>query len=197
MPEHHALICGYRVILIATPTRDQVNATFCADLVRLTRRHPDAKFAALLGIYVANLRNSAASMALQMRASHLLFIDSDMRFPADTLERLLAHDKDIVAANYAMRTMPELCVAHKDGQSVSSAGKRGLERVDHVGCGVMLIRTAIFAELPQPWFSTPWWNDTHKGEDVCFCEHADDHGIDVWIDHDLSQVVRHTGSVEL
>jgi hypothetical protein len=185
------------MIVLATPTRDLVTALFAGDLLKLCRRHPEMRFAAPLGIYIANLRQSAVSIAQQTGASHLLFIDADMRFPEDTLDRLLAADKDIVAANCVMRTMPEWWVARKAGQVVSSVGRSGLEQVDSVGCGVMLIRLAVFDDLPRPWFSTPWNGQDHDGEDLYFCRLARAHGFAVWIDHDLSQAVRHTGSVEL
>jgi hypothetical protein len=187
---------GEEVIVVATPTRDTVTAGYVGDLVKLIRRHPDLKFAAPLGIYIANLRNQAVTLARAAGASHLLFIDSDMRFPEDTLDRLLKADKDIVAANYVMRTMPELWVARKDGANVSSLGKSGLEQIDSVGCGVMLIQTWVFDFL-HPAFSTPWNGSDHTGEDVYFCQHAIDAGFPVWIDHDLSKTVRHTGTVEL
>jgi hypothetical protein len=185
------------VIVVATPTRDTVTAGFCGDLVKLCRRHPDLKFAAVTGIYIANLRNTAVKLAQAVKASHLLFIDSDMRFPEDTVDRLLAADKYIAAANCVMRTMPELWVARKDGVHVSSVGKSGLEAVDTMGCGVMLIKMGVFDALSQPWFSTPFNGSDHTGEDVFFCQLARRAGLSVWIDHDLSQMVRHTGTVEL
>lgn len=185
------------MIVIATPTRDMVSAGFTGDLVKLCRRHPDARFAAALGIYIANLRNQCVTLARAAGASHLLFIDSDMRFPEDTLDRLLAADRDIVAANCVMRTMSQLWVAQKNGASLSSVGRRGLEAVDLTGCGVMLIRLSVFDKLPAPWFSTPWNGATHIGEDVHFCQLARAFGFDVWIDHDLSQAVRHQGTIEL
>jgi hypothetical protein len=188
---------GEEVIVVATPTRDTVTAGYVGDLVKLIRRHPDLKFAAPLGIYIANLRNQAVTLARAAGASHLLFIDSDMRFPEDTLDRLLAAEKDIVASNCVMRTMPEWWVARKDGANVSSVGQRGLEEVDSVGCGVMLITLSAFDRLPSPWFSTPFNGSDHTGEDVFFCQLARRAGFTVWIDHDLSQAVRHTGSIEL
>jgi len=188
------------VILIATPTRDTVTAGFAADLVKLCRRHPDARFAAALGIYIANLRQSCVSVAQQVGASHILFLDSDMRFPEDTLERLLAADVDIVAANYVQRTMPEWWVARRNGSTLSSVGRTGLEPVASVGCGVMLIRMTVFDRIRRrPWFSTPYDDAIHDhlGEDLYFCREAQGAGFEVWIDHDLSQAVRHQGMVEL
>jgi GT2 family glycosyltransferase len=148
-----------------------------------------------LGIYIADLRNKAVKAAQAAGASHLLFLDSDMRFPEDTLDRLLAHNLDIVAANYVQRTMSEWCVARIDGVPVQSQGRTGLEAVDTTGTGVMLITMSVFDDMPQPWFDTP--NFPFTGEDVYFCQQARSGGYDVWIDHDLSQDVRHQGSVEL
>lgn len=185
------------MIVAATPTRESVTATFTGDLVKLCRRHPDLKWMAPIGIYIANLRNQSVTLAQAAGASHLLFLDSDMRFPKGSLDKLLAVDADIAAANYVMRTMPELWVARKDGANVSSVGRTGVERVDSVGCGVMLVKMEVFAYLPQPWFSTPWNGSDHIGEDVFFCQKARSVRFSVCIDHDLSQAVRHTGSIEL
>jgi hypothetical protein len=185
------------MVVIATPTRDSVTAGFAGDLIKLCRRHPDARWMAPLGIYIADLRNKAVKAAQAAGASHLLFLDSDMRFPEDTLERLLAHDAPIVAANYIQRTMHEWCVARIDGVPVQSQGRTGLEAVDSTGTGVMLIEMSVFRDLPQPWFDTPFNGQTFTGEDVYFCESATSIGYTVEIDHDLSQDVRHQGSVEL
>lgn len=187
------------MILIATPTRDTVTAGFTADLVKLTRRHPTARWMAALGIYIANLRNQCASLALHTGATHLLFLDSDMRFPEDTLDRLLAAKQPIVAANSVQRTEPRCWNSRLKGVQVSSVDRTDLQAVDTTGCGVMLIETTVFSALPPPWFSTPYvgYQATHVGEDVWFCRTAQAAGFEIWIDHDLSQRVRHQGSVEL
>lgn len=185
------------MVILATPTRDSVTAGFAGDLIKLCRRHPEARWMAPLGIYIADLRNKAVKAAQQAGASHLLFLDSDMRFPEDTLDRLLARNVDIVAANYVQRSMNEWCVARSEGVPVSSVGKTGLQQVDTTGTGVMLIRMRVFESMPKPWFDTPNDGQTFTGEDVHFCQQALTHWFKVWIDHDLSQDVRHQGMVEL
>jgi hypothetical protein len=186
------------MVVIATPTRDSVTAGFAGDLIKLCRRHPDARWMAPLGIYIADLRNKAVKAAQTAGASHLLFLDSDMRFPEDTLERLLAHNLDIVAANYVQRTMSEWCVARIEGVPVQSQGKSGLQVVDSTGTGVMLVKMSVFDNDPtEPWFDTPIHNGVFIGEDVFFCKKTYGYALDVHIDHDLSQDVRHQGSVEL
>jgi hypothetical protein len=185
------------MVVIATPTRDSVTAGFAGDLIKLMRRHPDARWMAPLGIYIADLRNKAVKAAQAAGASHLLFLDSDMRFPEDTLDRLLAHNLDIVAANYVQRTMSEWCVARAGGVPVQSEGRTGLQWVDSTGTGVMLIKMSVFNAVSKPWFDTPFNGQTFTGEDVYFCQRARSLRFPVHIDHDLSQDVRHQGSVEL
>ncbi len=175
-----------------------MTAGFAGDLVKLCRRHPDARWIAALGIYVADLRQSSAAAAVQAGATHVLFLDSDMRFPETTLECLLAHDVPIVGANYVQRTMPDWWVARaqQGGGCVSSVGRSGLQAVESVGFGVMLIRCEVLAQLPQPWFHAPYDALRHVGEDVYFCQQAARFGIPARINHDLSQAVRHQGMIE-
>lgn len=185
------------MILLATPTRDTVTAGFAGDLVKLCRRHPDLRFLAALGIYIANLRQYCVTAARQMGASHILFIDSDMRFPEDTLDRLLAANADIVAANSVQRTAPQWWNSRLNGEWVSSVGRAGLQAVDGVGFGCILIRLSVFDAMPRPWFHAPYDGDQQQGEDLFFCQRARQAGFTVWVDHDLSQTIRHLGSVEL
>jgi hypothetical protein len=184
------------MIVVATPTRDSVTAGFAADLVKLCRRRLDVKFFAPIGIYISNLRQSAVRAAQQLAATHVLFIDSDMRFPDDTVDRLLAYNAPIIGANAVQRTMPELWTARKQGRSLSSIGRTGIEAVDSLGFGAMLIKLSVFDVLKRPWFSTPYEGDTHVGEDLTFCREASRAGFSIYVDHDLSQVVKHTGSIE-
>jgi hypothetical protein len=165
-PDQLVRLCVERVILVATTTRDAITAGTTGDLIRLLRRHPDAKFMAAIGIYISNLRQQCATLALQTGASHLLFVDADMRFPEDTIDRLVAWDVDLVGANYVQRTIPEWWTARKDGASVSSVGRTGHQCVDFVGFGVMLISRELFETLERPWFDTPYEGGTHVGEDL-------------------------------
>ena len=113
-----------------------------------------------------------------------------MTFPPDTALRLLAHEKDVVAANYVTRVPPNRPTARKDGQHVSSVDATGLESVDHVGMGVFLMDTSIVPDLPRPRF---WYSTSTETEDVYFCRLLRAAGHDIWIDHDLSKSVGHIG----
>jgi hypothetical protein len=77
---------------------------------------------------------------------------------------------------------------------VYSNAKEGIEVVDGIGCGIMLIKTSIFEKMEKPYF---YFEQLKKnkllGEDIYFCIKARDSGIDTWVDHDLSKGIKHIG----
>jgi len=183
------------VKVICTPCRDMVHAGFTYDLAQLLRVSIDAVFAISQGTYISNLRQLLAKTAIDNGASHVLFIDSDMRFPPDTLKQLLRRDLDIVGANCVQRMRKEF-TARRDSQFISSVGKTGIEQVDTLGMGVTLMKRRVLEKMSQPWFFMSSDGTKDVGEDVNFCLKAAEHGFAVHIDHDLSQQVRHAGLVE-
>lgn len=183
------------MIIIGTATRGEVLATFTYDLIQLLKHSPEAVWGFSSGSYISNNRIAIVRQALETNAGHILFLDSDMRFPADTLQRLLLHDKDIIGANYKQRTQEEW-TARKDGKFIGKGF--GLGEVDTLGLGVTLIKRAVFEKF-EPWFAMPYDPQEKKqvGEDVYFCTMAKQNGFKIWVDHDLSHEVKHTGTVEL
>ena len=157
------------------------------------------------GTLIFDQREKLAKEALNEGADYILWIDADMRFPKNTIERLLAHNKDIVGVNATTRSIPikataknlEIDVENKVNSwvQVSSKGKTGIEKVTSIGCGVMLVKADVFRKTPQPWF---WFEmlpgDKLLGEDVYFCVKAYDAGFDTWVDHGLSNEIGHIGS---
>jgi hypothetical protein len=141
-------------------------------------------------------RHAAVRTALAHGASHLLFVDSDMRFPPWALRRLLYHDVPVVAANCTKRSFPVSGTALDfDGKEVDSRGKKGLEKVRQVGAAFMLIRRDVLEALKPPMFLMEWVPDIggYCGEDVYFCQLVQNAGFDVLIDHELSMYIGHIG----
>jgi hypothetical protein len=181
------------VIVVGTPTRGEVLVGYTQDLVALMRATPHVAYGVAKGTYLSVMRNTIAKGSIDAGATHVLFIDSDMRFPADAAVRLLAHEAPIVGANYVSRTQGEPTV-RKDGEPYSSAGLSGLEEVDAVATGMLMIDTDVFKALPFPWFLSPWNGTEIVGEDMFFCAAAKQAGIPVVVDHDLK--VGHVGETE-
>jgi len=178
------------MIAICTPTRDTVNAGFAFDLVRLVQRYSDSLFIISQGTLLPNQRTQLTKKVLESLFSHILFIDSDMRFPEDTVMRLLAHGKEIVGANCKQRQ------ADLTTTGIDSEGKTGLEEVEKIGFGVTLIDTRVFTKIAEPWFATPFDGEQFVGEDIFFCHKAKEAGLQIFVDHDLSKEVGHVGSYE-
>lgn len=155
-------------------------------------------------------REKLVEEALEKEASHILFLDSDMTFPSDSLHRLIAHDLPCVACNYVQRVIP----ANSNTRDVNGepmmtyTDSTGLEVARSAGFGVTLIKAEVFKKLSKPWFDTVWlqkgedqvyWPESLQlvGEDVFFykkVKHELD--IDLMIDHDISKEVGHVGNFE-
>jgi len=196
-------------IAVCTPARDMVHTMYSYDLVNMVAYHTintnDAVSLKISqGTLIANQRAELSLDAMAEGCTHILFIDSDMRFPQDMIERLLKHDLDIVATNCARRRMPTGPTA----QLYKENGERelvwtmpestGLQEVGSVGMGVMMIKREVFEALAEPWFETPWRVDKrgYIGEDVFFCQKAAAAGFKIWIDHDVSKEIGHIGTFE-
>lgn len=183
-------------LAIAVPANDHVSAIFANDLALMyaeTRASvPAVTLATMVGTFVHQARERLLDDVVNLwGATHVLWLDSDMTFPADAALRLLKHDVDVVAANYVTRVPPSRPTAVRDGQFISSRNATGLEEVDAVGMGVFLMRADVVDLMPRPrfWYSTPT-----ETEDVYFCRLLRKAGHKILIDHDLSKQVGHVGT---
>lgn len=194
---------------ICIPSRGDMAIGTAFDLAVMSAydaKHRDGE----LGVYTVNgtlifdQRQKLAKAALDDGCDYVLWIDSDMRFPKNTIERLLKHDKPICGVNATTRTIPVKATAKylkidleektNTWLQVSSKGKTGIERVASIGCGVMLVKREVFEKTPEPWF---WFyqlpGEKVLGEDVHFCIAAQDAGFETWVDHGLSNEIGHVG----
>ena len=205
-------------VLIGVPARNQVETLFAFDLAALASytaasllgpgQPVDAMaFFTIEGTYLCDQRREIAQRAIDTKATHILWLDSDMRFPRNALAQLLARNKDIVGANYCQRRIPCGTVAFK-GLFTEQATvvytypwSTGLEQVDMLGFGCLLTRTEVFLKVREPWFPILWGKDVNgkwsvNGEDTGFFAWAQEAGIPCWLDHDLSHDIRHIGTWE-
>ena len=193
-------------VFVAIPCQDQCNSWFAYDLARLVGYSVAQGVGVSMGIlktaFLPSSRNQLAEMGLKSKAGHILWLDSDMRFPKDALVRLLKHREPIVAAGYSMRRMPLGPVTYKGFDQSEPIfipnDASGLIQVGMCGMGVMLTETRVFETMPRPWFEAPW-SEHYKdfiGEDVHFCRGAHQQGFKVMVDCDLTHEVGHLGEWE-
>lgn len=138
--------------------------------------------------------------AIKENCTHLLFVDDDMVFHADSMDYLARGDHAMIAANYQSRSnVGESTAISLEGGRLSSKGKTGQEEVDRVGFGLALIDLSYVKKMPQPWFAVPWLPEKHTelGEDYFFCMLLKKHGGKIFVDHDVSNNVIHMGETDL
>lgn len=190
-------------VAIGMPCGDQVSASFALDLAKLVGYQAKTDVETVLlqakGTLLPQQRSALVQAAMDAQATHLLWLDSDMRFPKDALTRMLRHNVPIVAANYPMRRHPILPVAqrHAEGHLFTTPSDTGLVAVDACGMGVMLVQMAVYHALPKPWFVLGYnrAEDGYVGEDYYFCQQARSKGFPVAVDQALSQEVQHLGEL--
>jgi GT2 family glycosyltransferase len=105
----------------------------------------------------------------------IFFIDSDMTFAPDLLERLLSHDAPVVSAMCFKRISPytpcfyRTCEmtdhgVHLEPFEFGTIPRKPFE-VAAAGAACMLIRREVFEKIKYPWFlPLPFC-----GEDISFC----------------------------
>jgi hypothetical protein len=148
-----------------------------------------------------DLRNEFVKMAIESNCTHILFIDADMKFPHDMLERLLAHNVDIVTTNYSTKSEnhAKFTATGKNGYiHKSELTNTGLTEILLGATGTMLIDLKVFKKLKMPYFWL-YWDSVNKrafGEDYYFCYKAHKAGFKIYIDNDLTKEVFHIGRKE-
>lgn len=190
-------------VKIGVPARDTVMTGFAHSLAMMVgvsaASDIEVNLTTSAGTLICDQRNNLAKATLEEGCEWLLFVDSDMRFPSDTLLRLLSRNAPIVTCNYSTRRAPAEPVAFRHfgtcEKLYTDPESEGVEACSANGLGVALIHRSVFEKMEKPWFYIPYIpaSDGHWGEDVWFCNQARKAGFDVLVDHDLSKEVRHIG----
>ena len=147
---------------------------------------------------IVSARTFCVQDAIEKKATHIFFVDSDMNFPPDTLERLLAHDKEIVTVEYSRRQLPPSGVTHP----LTERSETELYEAVRIGAGCLLIKLSVFDKIDEmakkTGKRTPYFNFGRDskgavvmGEDTFFCMTARDAGVSTWVDPTV--VVKHIG----
>ena len=182
-------------ILIAVPCMDMVSARFAQSLTTL-KKVDDCIVSFIIGSLIYDSRNRLAEYAVRIDADYILWLDSDMTFPPDVLERMLKvideHDDiDILSGLYFRRATPFTPVAF-DVLETDEKGELhftnmdevpdGLREVAGCGFGCVLMKTDCLFDIAGKegpvWFS-PLAN---VGEDCAFCMRARKYGYKIYLD---------------
>lgn len=174
--------------LIAVPCMDAVPAKFAYSLAML-RKVGECALTFEIGSLIYTSRDNIAKKALSMDADFILWLDSDMEFAPDLLERLMAHMEkdesvDMVTGLYFRRVPPFTPVLF-DRLDVEKRGDRDVclwteykklpkkkpFEVGGCGFGCVLMRTDVILNV-QGKFGRMFTPMASVGEDLAFCWRA-------------------------
>ncbi|MCK4857736.1 MAG: hypothetical protein KAT58_07205 [candidate division Zixibacteria bacterium] len=139
---------------------------------------------------------------MQRNFDYLFSVDDDVVLPQNTIQRLVAHDKDIVAGVYRLKEdEPHTAVRiPKNGPKWPEILREGLlTPAIYVSTGCMLIKRVVIERMIKEYpeleyrrnmhgdrcwaFYMPFvYRDEYLSEDWAFCQRACDTGFEVWVD---------------
>lgn len=173
-------------VMIGIGCQSEVKAKTLASVAGVIIKSEGAvtSFSMRQGGDIVSARTWLAKEALERNCTHLLFVDSDMEFPPDTLTKLLSHEKDVVGVEYFKRRLPLEPVFEPMDQRTPDA----LYEAGYAATGLLLINLSVFKSELRP-LALPWFcfgrdkeGQVVIGEDVWFCNTVRDAGYKVWID---------------
>lgn len=182
--------------LIAIPCMDQVPAQFMQSLATL-RKVGECTVATQIGSLIYTSRNKLAQKAIEMEADYVLWLDSDMVFPPDTMEKMfdrLKKDKlDILTGLYFRRVHPYTPVLFDKLEMVGNVcnwtefKELPEEPFEVGGCGFgcVLMDAGVFLDV-QGRFGNMFAPIANTGEDLAFCWRARECGYKIICDPDIT-----------
>jgi len=185
-------------IMVGYCTGGVVDAEFLESMLALvtqTRHNLQVSYT-YSGPLIARSRNLLAERFLKSDKQYFLSVDTDVVFEPEHVDKLLAHDKDVVSGLYygldrntfdrfpvALRRLDDGSWPPVDEESL----KDGLQQVDAVGMGFCLIKRRVFetlgasTKLAQP-FGELIVDGRAFGEDSTFSYRATQAGFEIWLD---------------
>ena len=185
-------------IFIAVPSLDTGPALFCQSLA-LLQRAGDTMIGFEVGSLVYNARNNLARQAIKAEADYVLWLDSDMVFSPDLLQRMMKVSKE-----NDIDFLTGLCFRRKPPYTPTLFDK--LERLENGagasytalmsvpegrfkvgGCGFagVLMTADVILSVSAKFGGRMFDPLPGFGEDVAFCWRARQCGYDIWCDSEI------------
>jgi hypothetical protein len=120
-------------------------------------------------------------------SDYLLFIDSDMGFPAWSLQYLLHHEKKVVTGISFQKHEPFQPTIYNrsptgDLVKICDFEMDKLFRVEATGAAFLLVATDVIKKIGEK-YGTKWFEwERERSEDIGFCARIHEAGEEIWAD---------------
>ncbi len=205
-------------LMLGLPVYGGYHPHFIPGLLDLVRRPPcHLQICPMVGdSLVSRARNRIVARFLMSECTHLLFLDTDLIFSPDHVERLLSHGKPFLIGLYPKKQEQLSWVCNTREEFGLRDPDTGLQRILYGGTGCMLIARevieAIIAAHPESAYQPDDGEDNqplhdifrvgvyedpvakrrrYLSEDWFFCQYAMDAGYPLYADTHV--VLKHCG----
>lgn len=205
-------------LMLGLPVYGGYHPHFVPGLLDLVRRPPcNLQICPMVGdSLVSRARNRIAARFLQSDCTHLLFLDTDLIFSPEHVERLISHGQPFIIGLYPKKQEQLAWVCNTREEFGPRDPETGLQRILYGGTGCMLIARevieAVIATHPEVAYQPDDGEDDvplydifrvgvyedpvakrrrYLSEDWFFCQYALDAGYPLYADTHV--VLKHCG----
>lgn len=205
-------------VFIGLPAHETIDPQFWLSSLKLAAHTGSGEFSGCVlpwlgDAAIQRARNSLTKKFLDSDCTHILFIDSDLVFSVDQIQRIVSHKEEVVGGLYCKKQegKPELVL--NNYFRLHPIRDDGLMEVRYVGTGFIRVARTVFERMIAAWDEQIWytsdyskqkeWDFWHMGvyqypdgkrrflsEDWWFCQKCLDLGIKVWAD--MRCLLRHS-----
>lgn len=186
--------------LIAIPCMDMMHSAFVRCLCRMNKIG-DVEYGILAGSLIYDARNELAKRAADGDFDYVLWLDSDMVFNPDLMERLLddLSDRKMVSGIYHKRAQLHTPVIYKSCEvRILPDGKKEPEAESYMrypehavfpiaacGFGCVMMKTGLIRDVMAQLGPWPFMPYAGFGEDLSFCLRVNAVGEKIYADSDI------------
>ena len=178
---------------VAIPHKGEIKVkTMLCIIQNIVAMGVDAQVIVTSGSFIHWNREFLYEAAEAQGCTHIVYVDTDMVFPAGAIKQLVDHGKDIIGIVAYKKAFPKFaCVRIKEGVEMRPEEiPHELFQCEEVGTGLMAVNLERMKTIPPPHFEA----NMPLGEDLYFCRKARAAGLEVWCDPTIE--VKHIGDFE-
>ena len=171
-------------VLVCVPTTGDIRSETAEVALAICANHTGGASSRTVRAHPTDrCRNLCVREFLQSPHSHLLFLDSDVVPPVDSLVLMLRVGRPVVCGIYPLLIENVLCTSVARKLAPNTYGflhdfPDELFEIDAAGMGCCLIAREVLQQIKDPWFKFEVRPDGHMtGEDIYFFERCAEVGI--------------------
>ena len=185
--------------MIAIPCMDMVPARFMASMLGL-RRVGECRNYIGMNSLIYDTRNQIAQTAIREGIDRVLWLDSDMEFEPDLMERMSARideGREFVTGLYVSRKEPirptifrgmEIRETEEGRKAVAPVyanyPRDSVFEIDACGFGIVMTTVRLLRDMTES-YGLPFTPVAGFGEDMAFCIRAKELGYPLWCDSSI------------